>query len=599
MNQNPLTLAIIKGGLEQVVEEMDTWFERSAFSLTISENQSRASGLYTGNSGNLLVQGSRGYPLYTGAIELAVKSLLQQELPLSEGTIYLCNDPYISGVSLNHIALIKPYFYQGYCLAFLANMGQHLDIGSRSLSGISPRAQDIYQEGVRFPLVTLCENDQPNLDILKILSSNSRFPKTLLGDLQVQMNSLHMGALRLTRLLDRYGSTAIQESMVELQRRSEVEIRQYLQAIPKGVYAFSDYLDLDQRDGNSLKISLKFSITDQGSCIDFSESDPPSDSPWNSTLATTLSSCYVALKHLYPEVPLNAGSFKAFQFIVPKETFLNASFPKPVSSSTLEISQRIVDVIFGAFHQADPGRSIAGSFSTGTSFSLYGKDPTRGVYKWIGSLHGGYGGSNQADGLTNGSPLVGTNRLSSLEILETRYPILFQEYKIREGSAGAGRFRGGFGVIYTFMLWRGHAFFSILGGRGVSQPFGVERGWSGSGSRYTFKIRGTHYVYGLEASEGKIPPVLSKFSKPSMVHLIGEEDIPLQAGDVIHLETPGGGGYGSPFIRSIRLTTRDVQNGYITREQAVREYGVFFQKDSLELDVGRTSQMRHYFLAFE
>jgi N-methylhydantoinase B len=599
MNSNPLTLVIIKGGLEQIAEEMDTWFERTAFSPAISESQNRASGLYAGSSGDLLVQGSRSYPLYTGALEFTLKQLLESEASLAEGDVYLCNDPYRGSISPNHIILIKPYFYQGHRFAFLANMGQHLDIGSRSPTGFSPRVQDIYQEGVRLPLIKFYSEDRPDDDILKILLGNSRFPKTFLGDLQAQIHALRMGAQRLTRLLNRYGLAIVRESIEELQRRSELEMRRYLREIPKGVYTFSDYLDRDQPDGRPLKISLNFKVTDTGACLDFSESDPPSDGPFNSTLATTLSSCYLALKHIYPEIPLSAGSFKPFQFIVPKETFLNAPFPKPVSASVLEISQRIVDVIFGVFHQAAPGRAIAGSFSTGTSFSLYGQDPVKGSYKFTGSLHGGYGGSNQADGLTNGSPLVGLHRLPSLEVLETRYPLLFQEYKIREGSAGAGRFRGGFGVVCTFTLRRGQAFFSILGGRGVSQPFGVANGWNGSSSRYVFQIQGVRYIYGVEASEGKVPPVLSKFRTPSVIYLISEEDIPLQAGDSIHLETPGGGGYGSPFVRSIRLVTRDVKGGYITREQAMREYGVFFQKDSLELDIGKTSQMRHYFLAFE
>jgi len=607
MDQNPLTLAIVRGGLDEIVEEMDTWFERSAFSLDISESQNRASGLYGGDSGDLLVQGSRGYPLYTGALQFAVKQLLKQasdpsmkpNVNLAEGDIYLCNDPYISGMGLNHIALIKPYFYQGHPFAFLANMGHHLDIGSRSLSGFSPRAKDIYQEGVRFPLVKLCERERPNPDILRILSGNSRFPQTLSGDLHAQLSSLQIGARQLTRLLDRYGMAVVRQSMIELQRRSEEEMRGYLQDVPKGVYRFSDYLDRDQPEGKPLQISLTLSVTDQGACIDFSESDPPSEGSLNSPLATTLSSCYLALKHIYPEIPWSTGSFKPFQFIVPEGTFLNATPPSPVSGSILEISQRIMDVIFGAFHQAAPGRPIAGSFSTGTYFSLYGHDPLKGTYKLIGSLHGGYGGSNQADGLTNGSPLGSLSRVPSLEVLETRYPLLFEEYKIREGSAGAGRFRGGFGVICKFKLRRGRAFLSLLGGRGVSQPFGWMHGWNGSRSRHVLKIQGTVYAYGPETPEEKVPPVLSKLSKPSRIHLICEEDIPLQAGDVIHLETPGGGGYGSPFVRSIRLVAQDVRGGYITREQAMREYGVFFQNDSLELDVGKTSRMRHYFLAFE
>lgn len=599
MNENSLTLSLIKGGLDQIAREMDTWFERSAFSPAISENRNRASGLYEGDSGDLLAQGSSGYPLYLGALQFAIKQLISRFSNLADGDTYLCNDPYISGLSLNHIALIKPYFYQGHCFAFLANMGQHLDVGSNSLSGFSPRVRDIYQEGVRFPLVRLCEGNRVNRDILQILTGNSRFPKTLSGDLQAQIRSLQAGALQLTRLLDRYGTTLIQQGFVELQRRSEEEMLRYLHDIPQGIYTFSDYLENDQPESKPLKISLTLKVTGQGACLDFSQSDPPSDGPLNSTLATTLSSCYLALKHLYPEVPLCAGSFKPFQFIIPEGTFLHAPFPKPISGSILEISQRIVDVIFGAFHQATPGHAIAGSFSTGTRFSLYGRDPLKGAYKLTGSLYGGYGGSNQADGLTNGSPLVGFDRLPSIEILETRYPLLFHEYKIREGSAGAGRFRGGFGVVCEFKLRRGQAFFSISGGRGVSPPFGLMRGWCGAGTRYLFKIQEVLYPYGLETSEEKIPPVLSKFRKPPIIHLICEEDIPLQAGDMIHLETPGGGGYGSPFARSIRLVTRDVSGGYITREQAMREYGVFFQEDSLELDGSRTSQMRHYFLAFE
>jgi N-methylhydantoinase B len=243
----------------------------------------------------------------------------------------------------------------------------------------------------------------------------------------------------------------------------------------------------------------------------------------------------------------------------------------------LEVAQRIIDLIFVALAEVLPARVSAPSFATANTLALEGKASECGSYLFQTVLGGGYGGTSATDGLSNGSPLLSAARTASVELLEKRYPLLFQQYSLRDGSGGAGRYRGGLGVQYVFQLRSGTARLTLLGERVNTPPPGVRGGWKGKGGKIVLRI-------------GNQPASLAYSAKG--------EVIALTAGDTVSIETPGGGGYGNPFARSIPLVTRDLKRAYLSRAEAKHKYGVVYPEGSLEFDSVRTSRIRGYILSF-
>ena len=265
----------------------------------------------------------------------------------------------------------------------------------------------------------------------------------------------------------------------ELDRRSEMQVRSLIGEIPNGTYSSRASIDSDGVEDRPLHIDLTLTVDDDQITFDFSRSSPPCRGPLNSTWPTTQASVYVAMKHIMPEVLVNAGCFKPFKIVPPKGTFLFAEYPRPVSGCSSETSQRIMEAIFLALSQAVPERLFGAPFGTSGNFTLGGFDPVKEqpyvMYFFSG---GGYGGSSSGDGLTNGTSIQGISKTQPVEILEQRYPILVEEYALRDESAGDGRYRGGFGVNYRIRLRRGEAVASFLMDHGREGPPG-NFGWRG------------------------------------------------------------------------------------------------------------------------
>jgi N-methylhydantoinase B len=274
----------------------------------------------------------------------------------------------------------------------------------------------------------------------------------------------------------------------------------------------------------------------------------------NSVIATTKSSIYLAIKHIFPEVPINAGTFEPLHISEPEGTFLYAKYPRPVSGCAAEVSQRIAEAVFAALVKAIPVRLFAAPAGTSGNFALGGYDPKKGRnYVMYLISGGGYGGSAALDGISNGCSTIGISKTTPLEVIEQYYPVLFEEYALAEGSAGAGRHRGGFGVRYTVSLRRGEARASFVMDHGRVGPQGVLGGVDGGPNRVRVRAGGKDYI----------PPHLSK-----------DQDIRITPGDRVTVVTPGGGGYGSSLERDPALVARDVRRGYLTREAAEVAYGV-------------------------
>ena len=305
--------------------------------------------------------------------------------------------------------------------------------------------------------------------------------------------------------------------------------------------------------------------------FDMSDSSPPCMGPMNSVIATTRSSIYLAIKHIFPEVPINAGTFEPLHIEDPEGTFLYARYPRPVSGCAAEVSQRIAEAVFSALVGAIPDQLFAAPAGTSGNFCLGGYDPKRErSYVMYVISGGGYGGNPKEDGLSNGCSTIGISKTTPIEVMEQYYPVLFEEYSLHEGSGGAGSRRGGFGVNYKVRLRRGSAKASMVMDHGRSGPLGALGGENGGVNRVLIERNGETYI----------PPHLSK-----------DQNILIEEGDTIRVSTPGGGGYGNPFQRDPELVSRDVHRGYYSSEEAQVRFGVVLNKDCSP-DVDKTLKMR-------
>ena len=571
MPLDPITLAVIRGGLEQIADEMDATLERMAFSPVISDGFDRASGIYHVRDGEVIMQGPRGLPNFICVMEFTVRSVIERVTNIADGDVYIVNDPYMGGTHLMDVKMVKPFFYKGKLTAFLANSGHWPDIGGRVPGGFSTKATEIYQEGLRLPPVRIMDKGKLNQDVLDIILYNVRVSAERQGDIIAKITALNLGADRLTKLLDRYGEATVFAAVDEMKERSERLMRSHIETIPDGTYEFVDHIDSDGVDWQPLALRLKLTVSGSDVHVDFSESSPPCRGPLNSVFSTTLAGVFITFKHIFPDVPINAGCFAPITVDIPTTTFLHAQPPRPVAGCAAEVCQRVIDVMLGALGQAIPDNAYAAPMGTVTNLSVGGENPGRGYYVLYSFIGGGYGGNFLTDGLTNGNPTIAVARTQALEIFEFRYPVLFTRYAIREGSGGAGKRRGGYGVVFEFQIRHGDASASLLGERGRFAPFGILGGKSAQSAEHVFTLQGEEY-------------------RPE--HITKDENVHMQAGDVLCLMTPGGGGYGDPFERPPALVLQDVRRGYYDRATAMREYGVRIQPDAWVVDESSTRMLR-------
>ncbi|MEY4696169.1 MAG: hypothetical protein RIT14_597, partial [Pseudomonadota bacterium] len=384
--------------------------------------------------------------------------------------------------------------------------------------------------------------------IYQIICSNIRVSEQRIGDVKAQASALLVGAERLAQLLDRYGDATVTEAIAEMRRLAARQMRAAIAQIPPGEYRSTAQIDSDGVVNQPLIIALKVTRADDSLTFDFTGSSAPCAGPMNSVRATTLSSVYLSMRHIFPDVPISAGAFEPLSVVGIEQTFLDAHYPRPVSGCAAEVSQRIAEAVFAALVQALPDKVTAAPAGTSGNFGLGGFDPDKGrdyvMYQISG---GGYGGNADHDGLSNGCSTIGISKAPPVEIMEQTFPILYRRYALHEGSGGAGRHRGGFGLDYEIELLRGTARASFVMDHGRSGPQGALGGQDGGVNRVEIWREG-----------GVVVPE----------HLSKAQDIALCPGDRVRVRTPGGGGYGSPADRDPRLIAEDVRLGRYTAEQA-------------------------------
>ena len=574
---DPITLSVIQAGLQQVCDEMDLTFSRSAFSPVIAEADDRSDGIYDADSGELIAQGELGLPVFVGTMQFSTMTLIEfirdgRALPPEEGDIYIVNDPYLGGTHLMDVRFAMPFYYEGELFSWLSNTGHWPDIGGAVPGGFSANATAVEQEGLRLPPVKLVKRGEMDPEIYAIICSNIRIADQRIGDIKAQIAALKVGARQLTALLDRYGVETIKSAILEWRARAAQQMRAKIALIPDGTYHGEAWVDSDGVVDEPLRIAVNIEKKDGDLYFDFDGSSPPCKGPMNSVLATTCSSVYLAMKHIFPDVPINAGTFDPLHIKDPVGTFLYAEYPRPVSGCAAEVSQRIAEAVFAALVEPLPNIVTAAPAGSSGNFALGGYDPEKDrpfvMYQISG---GGYGGNADHDGLTNGCSTIGISKTQPIEVLEQYYPVLFHEYSLRESSGGAGEKRGGFGVNYTVELLRGEAQASFVMDHGRVGPQGALGGQDGLPNAVTVYRNGEKYV----------PEHLSK-----------DQDIPIAPGDVIAVSTPGGGGFGDPRKRPPELVLQDVQRGYYTIEEARDMFGVVLSSGLTSVDGPATHALR-------
>lgn len=553
---DPVTLAVLKGRLEQIADEMDATLYRSAFNPIIAEAHDACHGMYDAATGATLIQGKSGLPVFVGAMAFAVKAAAKAAAErggMVDGDVWLFNDPYEGGTHANDFKLVRPVFRQGKLFCFLASAAHWHDVGGAVPGNYNPAATECWQEAVQIPPVRIVRAGTLDLDVLAILKANTRLPDSLWGDLNGQLAALELGAGRLAGLLDEYGDATVLESLDTLRERARRLMRDHIAALPDGQYAFEDMLDNDGVRDTPLRIALTLTIAGDRLTLDFNGTSPACAGPVNISRATAIAACYVALKHLFPDVPANAGVLDAVDVVLPDGLVISADRPRPVGGYT-ETILRMIDVIFCAMAQAAPERAMAQAYGTINALSIagYRSDAARKGQRWVmfSFFGGGHGGHSDGDGLSHGNAPISTATIPPLEILEAAYPVRFTQWALRPDSAGNGTHRGGLGAIYEIELLEDSADAFIFGERGRSAPKGIAGGGEAALNVFRYQQNG----------QWQTPPMRSK--------MLG---IQLQRGDRVRLETPGGGGYGDPAARAPAAREHDRKMGYVSEKREERE----------------------------
>ncbi len=540
-----VTTAILKGRFEQIADEMDATLFRSAFNPIMAEAHDASHGIYDAKTGETLIQGKSGLPIFVGVMAFAVKAVIdkaEKRDGINPGDVWIFNDPYDGGTHLSDFRLVKPVFHAGELFCFMASVGHWHDVGGNVPGNYNPAATEVFQEGMLIPPVRLYDRGEFRQDVVDILSANSRLPLSLYGDLNGQINALDLGERRIRQLLEEYGTDTSSAVLATLKERAAKIMRARIRALPSGTVSAEDWLDNDGITDEPLRIALDLTIKGDRMVLDFSRSSPSCQGPVNISRSTTVAACYVALKHVFGDVPANAGVLEPVEFRIDPASILSVEAPKPVGGYT-ETILRLIDVVFEAVAQFAPEQAMACAYGTINALSLAGHraDGRRWVmFSFFGGGHGAHGGG---DGLNHGNAPISTATIPPLEILEAAYPICFTQWALRPDSGGDGQHRGGLGAVYEIELLEESADVFLFGERGRYPPQGVVGGGPGALNRFSF----------MHEDGERSPPMASK--------MVG---LHITRGQRVRLETPGGGGYGDPSLRALDARAADLELGYVT-----------------------------------
>ena len=535
---DPVLVEVVRNKLEGIANEMQSTLFKSSFSPIVKEGLDASASLFT-LSGETLAQ-AIALPFHLATLIPMVRKVLE-EFPLDameDGDIFIMNDPYLGGTHLPDIALIMPIFESGVPIAFSAAMTHHQDVGGMTPGSVPTNATEIFQEGIRIPPLKYYSRGEVNSTLIKILRLNVRLPDSFEGDLNAQVAACQIGRRRLVSLAEKYGSEKIKYIFSELLDRSEIMTRDAIKGLPNGMFSHVDYLDNDGVDLDvAIKINVSVKIDDDEIYLDFSGTNKQVNGPFNLMPSGSYAAAYFAVHAMIDaDVPINGGCFRPISLKLPERSIVNPEEPAAVNARTSTM-KRVAGCITSALGKADPPRAVADA--AGELLLLaFGGEREDGSRYVVGELvASGSGASEGMDGV-DVIETDGTNCMNlPIEALELDVPIRINKTELRKGSGGAGKFRGGLGIIREYEVLKGEVIFTHRGERHAYAAQGISSGGAGAlAQSVIYRLDGTTEVINSK--------IIQK----------------LQPGDRVVVETAGGGGYGDIKERSQQSVIADQVN---------------------------------------
>jgi N-methylhydantoinase B len=566
-NLDPILLEVFKNGFETVADEMALILMRTAYSPIVRDSMDYSTALCD-PAGQTLAQGLTT-PMHLGSFYDAMRHLIgEYEGRVRPGDVFIANDPYAaSGQHLPDIYVIKPIFFEGALRAWATTIAHHADVGGLVPGSNSVGATEIYQEGLRLPFLKLVEDGVENATLLAIVGVNVRVPDKVLGDLKAQMAACAAGERGMLTLLKRYGAAPVAAYGDALQDRAEALARVAFEEIPDGVYEFTDHIDGFGEDPQPIVLQLKLTVSGAHVTADWTGTSPQVKAGINAPLSFCKSNVYAALRSIMSaEVPNCHGYTRLIEVIAPPGSLVSAVHPAPCGARGVT-GYRIVDCVFGALAQALPDR-VAADGAGGSTLPSFGGWEGGKPFVFSECVMGTWGATSAHDG-QEGVPHMASNQSNvPIEMIEADYPIRIEEYGFAPDTGGAGRFRGGLGVLRQYRCLADDVYFGVRSDKRLHPPHGLDGGGTGAPASNLIFAGGR---------EVDVPPMPSA-------------PITLQSGDVFRHVMAGGGGFGDPLARDPAQVLEDVLDDKVTPDHARQAYGVVLEGS--KVDVEATVELR-------
>jgi N-methylhydantoinase B len=570
---DPITVQVIGNALLSIAEEAGTVLRRASYSTNIKERADCSTAIFDG-TGRLIAQAEH-IPIHMGSMAGAVGRLSgripgYEHLTVRPGDVFITNDPYAGGgTHLPDITMVAPVYVGDAIVGWSANIAHHSDVGGHVPGSNSGDSSTLFMEGLRIPLVKIVDRGTVVDDVLAFVLLNSRLPEERYGDLLAQQSAAAIGAQRFLELHEKYGSDVVEAASGDLLSYAERRLQLAVAAVPDGEYTFTDWLDPDREGEDRIAIVATVKVDGEQIALDFEGTGREATVAVNVVRSALEATVFYALKAaLDPGIPANGGFFDAVEITAPEGSILNPRQPAPVAART-DTCQRVVDAIFGALAQALPDRIPAGSHSSITYVNFSGLGDDFYVYPEV--IAGGAGARPEADGLDAVQVHITNSSNLPIESLETEYPLLVEAYELVPDSGGAGLRRGGLAIRRDIRIVGPGAEFSAHADRQSMPPAGYAGGADGTPGRFTVRP-----------------------GQPDEAVLPGGRvsGVALREGDIMRVQSPGAGGFGSPLERDPMAVLGDVLDGRVTPAAARDAYGVVLSPTGDDIDVDATAALR-------
>jgi len=549
---DPVTLEIMFNALRSVADETFITLMKSAYSTNIKERRDHSTAIMDAN-GRLIVQADASLPVHLASMGGLMEVLLKKfKNKIEPGDIFVANDPHVAGgTHLPDINMAMPIFEDGILVAFMCNIAHHADVGGSVPGSMAGGMTEIYQEGLRIPVVRLFHKGKLQTDLFDLMLLNVRIPDERRGDYFAQIASCRLGASRITEIIKQYKVPGIILCFDDIITRTTHRMKEVVKDLPDGIYQFKDIMDDDGM--GTFEIPVKVKITVKGSNIHFDFTGTANQVTGNINVtrnATQASVCYALKALLDPDVPNNQGVLDLPKITVKKGSLLDARFPAPVAARA-NTCQRIIDVIIGALSKAKPEAAVAAANGANTTAVFSGIDPRTGEsYVYLETLGGGFGGRATKDGKDGVQVHITNTSNLPVESIEMEYPLMVHSYQLIEGSGGAGHHRGGLGLERIIEPVNHNCMFNGAGERFAQKPWGIFGGAEG--------MSGEFLKLDCNGDKKRLP------NKPIGINIAEKE--------AVVIRTPGAGGYGPAEERSKEDLTEDANSGKFTQEFLNQHY---------------------------